>query len=243
MQTQSNLKLTNRITNKGGNWGKLRLTFKHLDNTRNSGWRWNFYHKFDVKDTNQTRNYIKSSDFQDFLYKEIFKKYEGMTYDELCELHKIENINDKNKIKDKLKDYLYDFNSNNEIYDYHIQITKHSFLKYSSGLFTGYILVQGRIYNSDYTRYRTFKFIVDYCEEDVMQYYMPEEDELEENGYKDIDDFYKKFNLTDKKIIDYIDDFCLYPLDYIKSFDDCEKFYKICKKTIKGYNERYRRCA
>ena len=72
MQTQSNLKLTNRITNKGGNWGKLRLTFKHLDNTRNSGWRWNFWYNFNVEDTNKTRNYIKSSDFQDFLYKEVF---------------------------------------------------------------------------------------------------------------------------------------------------------------------------
>ena len=65
MTTQSNLKLTNRITNKGGNWGRLTLTFKHLDSTHKAGWRWKFYHNFNVKDTNQTRNYIKSSDFQE----------------------------------------------------------------------------------------------------------------------------------------------------------------------------------
>ena len=166
-----------------------------------------------------------------------------MTYDEMDELIEIEKDIDTDKINDKLKDYLYDFNTNNNESDYHIQITKHSFLEHSYGLYTGYILVQGRILNKDNTRYRTFKFIVDYCEEDAMQYYMPEEDELEENGYKDIDDFYKKFKLTDKKIIEYIDDFCLYPLEYIKSYYDCAEFYKFCKANIKGYNERYRRCA
>lgn len=242
MQTQGNFKLTNRITNKGGNWGRLTLTFKHLDSTHKAGWRWSFNKRFNVKDTYTTREYIKSSDFQDFLYKEIFKKYEGMTYDEMDELFEIEEVNDSNKINDKLKDYLYNFNNNNES-DYHIQITKHSFLKHSYDVSTGYILVQGRILNKDLSRYRTFKFIVDYCEEVAMQYYMPEEDELEENGYKDIDDFYNKFNLTDKKIIEYIDDLCLYPLESIKSYNDCAEFYKECNETIKGYNERYRRCA
>lgn len=100
--------------------------------------------------------------------------------------------------------------------------------------------MQGRIYNKDLSRYKTFKFIIRYCEEDILDYYAPEEDELEANGYKDIYDFYDKFKLTDKKIIYFIDEVYSGCFDCIKSYDDCAEFYEICNETVNGYNEGYR---
>lgn len=85
----SKIEIKTRIVGQPNGSSKLTLTVKN-------GW-W-FRHRFEVKDSKDLRDYLKSDEFKDYAYN-IFSKYEGMTYNEM---HNTDRDPDFQKIWEKL---------------------------------------------------------------------------------------------------------------------------------------------
>lgn len=118
------------------------------------------------------------------------------------------------------------------------------------GCFTSHMYITGKIYNKDMSQYRRFNAIVDYCTDDIYEdelntAYYGKYDYYDDNTYSEFQEkFDEKYNLTDKKIKDYID-MVFYDCytSYITSYDDIGDFYQICDASINDYNERFKRAA
>lgn len=224
-----------RITSQPNGSGELKLTVKN---------GWSFWSRFTVKNSNELREYLKSDEFKEFA-DSVFSKYEGMSYKEMCDA---DRKSDFQKIWDKLDRFAWVNPEYSK--DFHIKISKRERLDEHCGCFASYMHITGRIYNKDMSRYRRFHTIVEFCTDDIYSY------ELESAYYTKYDDFDRdthsefrekfdqKYNLTDKKIKDYTDMvFFDCQADYIRSYDDCDDFYQICKESIEEYNERLNRAA
>lgn len=85
-----------------------------------------------------------------------------------------------------------------------------------------YYLQYGRIYNTDKTSFRRFKFVFWFDFFDVMEYF--EKDALSQ---QEIDEFAIEIAWSMSEMFK----------NGIKSFDDCQEFYDFCNKTINDYNK------
>lgn len=99
-----------------------------------------------------------------------------------------------------------------------IKITKRQLLK--TGMFNWeFWKISGRIYNDDKTKYRKFRFVVDFDANDICSYF-------------DCDSY------TKKQHDEYLDEAVCGVICYINDFDDTKEFHKECNRTIHSYNER-----
>lgn len=78
-------------------------------------------------------------------------------------------------------------------------------------------LVCGRIINDEHTKYKKFKFVVHF------------------DGY----DLYEADCNTKADVMDYLDMLIDGFLSSIKSYDDCNAFYKVCNESIRYYNDKF----
>lgn len=85
----SKMEIKTRIMGQPNGSGELKLTVKN-------GWK--FWNIFAVENSNEVRVYLKSDEFKEFAYS-VFSKYEGMSYDEMCNT---DRKSDFQKIWDKL---------------------------------------------------------------------------------------------------------------------------------------------
>lgn len=93
-----------------------------------------------------------------------------------------------------------------------------------------YWKVQGRIINTQETRYRKFTFVVQYDYDEIAEWFEPENDICPA--------------ITDKMHKQFLDELIFSSFtDYIKSYDDCSLFYQLCKESIARYNNIVGRCA
>ena len=211
---------------------------------------WKFWSRFYVKDDKYLRTYLKSDEFKEYAYS-VFSKYEGMTYEDMCELHKTDNKADFQKIWDKLDRFAWR-PSRLDTTDFDIKITKHERLDNNGGIFLTRMYLTGKITNRVNGRYRPFRVIVGFCIDDV---YCAALDDAYYTKYEDYDsDTYSKFEeafdrkhkcqVSDKQIKEYADNifYDLYA-EYINSYDDCKEFYQMCNDTIHEYNDWLRRRA
>lgn len=108
--------------------------------------------------------------------------------------------------------------------DFTVELTiKRKMLEVNNSMCHNYYYLQhGRIYNSDKTRMRKFKFVFWFDIFDVMEYF--EKDLISK---KDISEF---ANNTSWTIIESYK-------NKIKSYDDCQEFFNWCNETIKNYNK------
>lgn len=223
------IKITTRITNCGGDCGRLSIIVKN---------NWKFWNYLLVKDNREVREYLKSSDFQEFIYQ-LFSKYEGLNYKQMSILWDLESDEDKEKIKEKLDRYLWIAPTNTSENDVYIRITKRECLKEGNGVFCGDWFIQGRIYNKDLSRYKSFHYYTSFAPNSVLDLAINEEMSDEE-----VDDIEHKFNNNksyQKKLFNEYIDFDFERFGYlIKSYNDCADFYEALNATIDGYN---RRCA
>lgn len=86
------IEITTRIMSQPNGSSKLKLTVKN---------GWSFWSRSTVKDSKELRTYLKSDEFKEHAYS-VFSKYEGMTYKDMCELHKTDSREDFKKIWEKL---------------------------------------------------------------------------------------------------------------------------------------------
>lgn len=101
--------------------------------------------------------------------------------------------------------------------DYSIKITKKILLK--EGLFNlNYYLIYGKIYNHKKTLSRNFKFIVNYDDFDLY-------------------DYFEKDNYSKEDVKCYIDELIFSYTNLINNFDDVKKFYDACDNSIIDYNK------
>lgn len=101
--------------------------------------------------------------------------------------------------------------------DYNIKITKKILLK--EGLFNlKYYLIYGKIYNHEKTLSRNFKFIINYDDYDLCDYFNSE-------------------NYSKNDEINFIDDLTLSFTNLINNFDDVKNFYDACNESIINYNK------
>lgn len=113
-----------------------------------------------------------------------------------------------------------------------IKITKRRLLWHQSNdmCCNWYWEVRGRILNDTKTRYRKFGFVVHYDYDDVAEWFEPDNDECPA--------------ITDKMHREYLDELAWAQFtDFIKSYDDCKEFYKLCQESIDRYNDITSRCA
>ena len=105
-----------------------------------------------------------------------------------------------------------------------VKITKRTKLceQRNSMVHNFYYLIHGRIRNDARTRYRPFKFVVFFDVEDLLEY-------CDKDTY------------TNKDVKNMVDDTasCCF-LDNIKSYDDCQYFYQLCRESLQRYNKLYR---
>lgn len=229
------MEIKTRIMGQPDGSGELKLTVKN-------GWK--FWNRFAVKNSNELRDYLKSDEFKEFAYS-VFSKYEGMTYKEMCDA---DRKSDFQKIWDKLDRFAWVKPEYSD--DFHIKITKRVMLDNHCGCFTSHMYITGKIYNKDMSRYRRFNAIVDYCTDDIFEdaldsAYYAKYDDYDDNTYSEFrEKFDETYNLTDKKIKDYID-MVFYDCyaSNIRSYDDIGDFYQICAASIDGYNERFKKVA
>lgn len=87
-----------------------------------------------------------------------------------------------------------------------------------------YWLYNGRIISDDGKCFRRFKFVVSFDIFDVMEFY----DE----------DMNTPVSKSDMK--NYADELAFSMTSYIKSFDDYQDFYDICKNSIEKYNNLFK---
>lgn len=64
-----------------------------------NGWRQRYH--FNVKDSKELRDYLKSNEFKEYA-NSVFGKYEGMTYNEMCKLWDTDHWDDNDRMKEKL---------------------------------------------------------------------------------------------------------------------------------------------
>ena len=110
------------------------------------------------------------------------------------------------------------------INNYNIKITKRECLEnYNNEMcsFREY-LVHGKIYNADNTRYRKFRFIINYEPNDIC-------------------DFFEIDRYTKQHEKDYQDELIFSITNYINDYNDTTAFYSVCNDTINEHNERNRR--
>lgn len=229
------IEIKTRIMGQPDGSGELKLTVKN---------GWSFWSRFTVKNSNEVRVYLKSDEFKEFAYS-VFSKYEGMSYDEMCNA---DRKSDFQKIWDKLDRFAWVKTEYSD--DFHIKITKRERLDEHCGCITSYMYITGRIYNKDMSKYRRFNTIVDFCIDDIYgealeSAYYAKYDDYDRDTYSEFQEkFDEKYNLTDKKIKDYTDMlFYNCQADNIISYDDMGDFYQICDGAINDYNERFKRAA
>lgn len=87
-------------------------------------------------------------------------------------------------------------------------------------------LVYGKIYNDEKTRFKPFRFVINYDNNDIYDYFR--DDEKDEEDFK----ITQKMRKEAEDVI--IDSY----ISHLKSYDDCKSFYEICGETIKNYNEK-----
>lgn len=224
------IKITTRITNRGGDCGRLKITVKN---------NWKFWNYLKVKDNQEVRDYLKSSDFQEFIYQ-LYSKYEGMDYEQMSDLWDADNEKDNDKIKEKLDRYLWIAPTNTSENDVNIRITKRECLNEGYGMFCDCWFIQGRIYNKDLSRYKSFHYYTSFAPNDVLDLAINGEEMSDE----EIDAIEYKFNNNKsykKKLFNEYIDFDFERFAYlIKSYNDCADFYEALNATIDEYN---RRCA
>ena len=85
-----------------------------------------------------------------------------------------------------------------------------------------YYLQHGRIYNADKTKFRRFKFVVDWFDIfDVMEYF-------------------DKDAVSKQEVVEYAKEIAWSMIETaqnnIQSFDSCQAFYDWCNETINEYN-------
>lgn len=108
--------------------------------------------------------------------------------------------------------------------NFNIKITKRECLEsYDNDMasFREY-LVHGKIYNADNTRYRPFRFIINYEPNDIC-------------------DFYEQETYTKQDERNYQDELIFSITNYINDYNDTKTFYEICNNSITTHNERNRR--
>lgn len=107
--------------------------------------------------------------------------------------------------------------------DFKVKLTTHrKILEVNNDKCHNFYYVQyGRIYNSDKTRYRKFKFVLWFDIFDVVEYFD-----------KDI--------VSKKEITEFANELawniCETYKGNIKSYNDCKAFYDWCNETIDDYN-------
>lgn len=211
---------------------------------------WKFSDRFDVRDSKDLRDYLKSDEFKEYAYS-VFGKYEGMAYTDMCELWRADHEADFQKIWDKL-DRFACRRSELDTRDFDIKITKHERLDNNGGVYTSYMYLTGRITDRNNSRYRPFRVIVSFCIDDVYEdalvnaYYDKYED-YNDDTYAEFEKAYDKKHkckVSDKTINEYVDNiFYNCYAEYINSYADCKEFYQNCNDSINSYINRFRRAA
>ena len=87
-----NIEIKTRIMSQPNGSGELVLSVKN-------GWR--IKYRFTVNDIKELRTYLKSDEFKEYAHN-VFSKYEGMTYNEMCKLWETDKSKDNNRIQEKL---------------------------------------------------------------------------------------------------------------------------------------------
>ena len=104
-------------------------------------------------------------------------------------------------------------------YDYDIKIMKHEVLFDGGTVLPSYMKITGRIYNKDYSRYRTFRTVLPFYLDDLQLQFERNHKITDEEIHENVD------SLFDDMIACWID-----------SYNDCKKFYQRCDREIKSYN-------
>ena len=108
--------------------------------------------------------------------------------------------------------------------DFAVELTKRKkLLEVNNSMCHNYYYLQyGRIYNSDKSRFRRFKFVFWFDIFDVMEYF-------------------EKDSVTKRELAEYANEIGWNTCDsykgLIKSFDDCQAFYDWCNETITNFNK------
>ena len=215
---------------------------------KNNGWK--FSDRFDVRDSKDLRDYLKSDEFKEYAYS-VFGKYEGMTYTDMCELWRADHEADFQKIWDKLDRFAWR-RSELDTRDFDIKITKHERLDNNGGVYASYMYLTGRITDRNNMRYRPFRVIVRFCIDNVYTYalenaYYEKYEDYDDDTYAEFKEAYDKkhnYKVSDKTINEYVNNiFYDCYAEYINSYADCKEFYQICNDSINGYNDSLRRAA
>lgn len=103
--------------------------------------------------------------------------------------------------------------------DYSVKVTKRQLLRRRQNDMENnwYYLIHGRIYNADKTRYRKYRFVVMFDGDDLWEYY-------------------RKDNISEREISEYVDEMIFSFTQYIKGYNDVQEFVEICNQSIRRYN-------
>lgn len=193
------IKIMTRIMSQPNGSSILKLTVKN---------GWSFWNRFTVKDSKDLRDYLKSDEFKEYAYN-VFSKYEGMTYKDMCELWKTDNKADFQKIWDKLDGFAWRTDEEPFRINVSVKLTR----TYSNG-FTYRVEFSN---NKDGKRSWIRKFEEghfigkDYANEILGDYrlWLDKDKELSDklSSYKNWDDFHNDFFNT--RDINNLVDFCL----------------------------------
>jgi hypothetical protein len=197
----SNLKIKTRITSNANGSGNLTIRV-------NNGW--SFTHCICVENTQEIRDYLKSDDFKEFAYS-VFKKYEDMTYNDICALWETDIEDDFKKIDEKLDNYLW----KPEEEPFRITIKTKLLRTYSNGF--RYKVVFGNNKSDDWCSINQTCYAVnvpEYANEILgdIWYLLEQDEELEDklatysNWYDFDNDFMKKDDIS--KIVNNICEKC-----------------------------------
>jgi len=108
--------------------------------------------------------------------------------------------------------------------DFTVELTtKRKILEVNNSMCHNYYYLQhGRIYNSNKSRMRRFKFVFWFDIFDVMEYF-------------------EKDSITQKDLSEYANEIAWNTIEScknnIKSYNDCQKFYDWCNETINNFNK------